>query len=156
MATSPFDFPHRATCQLLGTSDTPNGHTSKCKTCRHQSLFFLVPVGMKDDAATVPITKCRSEAASWQHRHSIFRSATCQLLGTSDTPNGHTSKCKTCRDQSLFFLVPIGMKGDAATVPTRIGGSEPASWQHRHSIFRSAPCQSSWAHQTPLTPTATP
>src|SRR6056300_1477771 len=130
-----------ATCQLLGTSDATNGRTSKCMTCRHRSLFFLVPVGTKDDAATVPNRIGRSEAASWRHCHLIFRVATCQLLGTSDATNGRTSKCMTCRHRSLFFLVPVGTKDDAATVPNRIGRSKAASWRHCHLIFRVATCQ---------------
>src|SRR6056300_1451120 len=117
-------------CQLLGTSDTPNGRSSKCKTWRHQSMFFLVPVGMKDDAATLPNRIGRSEAVSWRDCHSIFRGATCQILvlGTSDGGDRRTSTCQTCRHLCLFFLVPVGMKDDAATLPNRIGRSEAASW----------------------------
>src|SRR5210317_72989 len=81
-------------------------------------------------------------------------SATCELLGTSDTTNGHTSKCKTCRHRSLFFLVPVGVKDAASTVPKRIGRSKAASLRYCHSILCGAPLVSSWAHQTP--PMATP
>src|SRR5210317_1767084 len=130
---------HQHLSELLGTSDATNGRTPKCKTCRHQSLFFLVPVGMKDDAATFPNRIGRSAASSWRNCHSIFPGArTCQLLGTSDATNGRTPKCKTCRHQSLFFLVPVGMKDDAATFPNRIGRSKAASWRHCHLIFRVA------------------
>src|SRR5210317_1916620 len=72
-----------ATCQLLGTSEATTGRTAECKTRRHQSSFFLVPVGMKDEAVTCPNTTGRSAAASWRDCHSIFPGATCQLLGTS-------------------------------------------------------------------------
>src|SRR6056300_1345903 len=122
MAILPFDFHSASSCELLGTSDTTNGRTSKCKTCRHHSLFFLVPVGVKDDAAAVPNRIGRSEAASWRNCHSLFCVcvAICQLLGTSGTTNGRTSKCKTCRHHSLFLLVPVGVKDAAATVPNRI------------------------------------
>src|SRR5210317_794452 len=132
---------HQHLSELLGTSDATNGRTPKCKTCRHQSLFFLVPVGMKDDAATFPNRMGRSAAASWHDCHSIFPGATCQLLGTSDTTNGCTAKCKTCRHQSLFFLVPVGMKDDAATIPNRMGSSAAASWRDCHLIFPGATCQ---------------
>src|SRR5210317_1003947 len=137
MATLPFDFPQRHLSANGHIRRPQYGHTSKCKTCRHQSLFFLVPVGMKDDAATVPNRMGRSEAASWQHGHLIFRGAgACKLRGTSDTTNGRTSKCKTCRHQSLFFLVPVGMKDDTETVQKSMGRCEAESWQHNHLIFR--------------------
>src|SRR6056300_1689952 len=72
-----------------------------------------------------------------------------ELLGTSDATNGRTPKCKTCSHRSLFLLVPVGTKDDAATLPNRIGRSKAASWRHCRSIFRVATCESSWAHRTP-------
>src|SRR5210317_755159 len=126
---------HQHLSELLGTSDATNGRTPKCRTCRHQSLLFLVHVGMKDDAATFPNRIGRSAAASWRDCHSIFSGATCQLLGTSDATNGRTPKCKTCRHQSLFFLVPVGMKDDAAKFPNRIGRSAATPWRNCNSFF---------------------
>src|SRR6056300_571699 len=142
MAPLPFNFSRSHLRELLGTSDATNGRTPKCKTCSHRSLFLLVPVGTKDDAATLPNRIGRSKAASWSHCHSIFRGATkSERLGTSDATNGRTPKCKTCRHRSLFFLVPVGTKDDAATLPNRIGRSKAASWRHCHSIFRGATCE---------------
>src|SRR5210317_515207 len=83
--------------------------------------------------------------------HSIFRGATCQLLGKSHATNGRITKCKTCRHQSLFFLVlvPVGVKDDAATVPNRIGRSDATLWRHIAIRFSVAPLVSSWANHMP-------
>src|SRR6056300_33314 len=139
MVQLPCDFPWRHLSSAPGhIRDATNGRTSKCETWRHQSLFFLVPVGMKDDAATVPNMTGRSKAAVWRNCHLIVRGRhlSHHLLGTSDATNGRTSKCETWRHQSLFFLVPVGMKDDAATVPNRTGRSEAAVWCNCHLIVR--------------------
>src|SRR5210317_1223665 len=108
MAQFPFIF-RVATCELLGTSDATNGRTPKCKTCRHRSLFFLVPVGTKDDAATHQNRIGRSEAASWRHCHSIIRGTTREPLGTSDATNAAPKNVRhadTVACSSLSLLVP--------------------------------------------------
>src|SRR5210317_1549801 len=96
---------------------------------------------MKDDAATVPNRTGRMEATSWRHCHRIYRSASCQLLGTSDTTNGPAKQSTTRRHPNLLFLIPVGMKDDAATLPNRTGRMEATSWRHCHRIYRSASCQ---------------
>src|SRR5210317_1675686 len=95
----------------------------------------------QDDAATVPNRIGRREAALQPYCHSIFPGATCQLLGTSDATHGRTCKSITCRHHGLFFLVPVGMKDCAATVPNRIVLREAALQPYCHSIFPGATCQ---------------
>src|SRR6056300_388761 len=57
----------------------------------------------------------------------------------------HLKMCETCRHCSLFFLVPVGVNDDAATIPNRIGRSGDIVVIQ----FFAAPLVSSWAHQTP-------
>ena len=69
-----------ATWKLLGPSGGINGHTAKCMTCSCQSLFFPVPVGMKDVVATVPNRIGRCEAVSWPNCPIFVPAATWKLL----------------------------------------------------------------------------
>ena len=65
------ESPVACTWKLLGPSEPAYVHIAKSMTCSHERLFFLVPVGMKDDVATVPNWIARCEAAAWPNCHLI-------------------------------------------------------------------------------------
>ena len=142
------------TCQLLGPSEPTYVHITKSMTCSHEGLFFLVPVGMKDDVATVPNWIARCEAAAWPNCHLIWPGSTWKLLGPSEPTYVHIAKSMTCSHEGLFFLVPVGMKDDVATVPNRCARCEAASRPNCHLICPGSTCQLSWAHQNPPTSTS--
>ena len=130
-----------STCQLLGPSEPTYVHIAICMACGHQSLFFLVPVGMKDDVATVPMRTARCEAASWPNCHLIWSGSTCQLLGPSGPTYVRSAICMACSHQRLLFLVPFGMKDDVATVTMRTARCEAASWPNCLLIWSGSTCQ---------------
>ena len=128
MAQLPFVCPK---CHLGAPEPirTPYAVGFKCRRCRGQSLFFLVPVGMEEGVATVPNRILRGEAASWRNCHLFVPSVTWELLSPSETPYAYGFKCRRCRGQSLFFLVPVGMEEGVTTVPNRILHGEAESWR---------------------------
>ena len=120
-------------------AEHPDAGGIKCRRCRGQSLFFLVPVGMEEGVATVPNRMLRGEAASWHNCHLFVPSVTTweELLGPSEHPYAGGFKCRRCRGQSLFFLVPVGMEEGVATVPNRMLQGEAASWHNCHLFVPS-------------------
>ena len=125
----------------MGPSEPTYVHIAKSMTCSHEGLFFLVPVGMKDDVATVPNWIARCEAVSWRNCHLIWPGSTWKLLGSSEPTYIHTAKSMTCSHDTLFFLVPVGLKDDVATVPNWIARCEAASWPNCHLIWPASTCQ---------------
>src|SRR5210317_835345 len=153
MAQFPFIF-RVATCELLGTSDATNGRTPKCKTCRHRSLFFLVPVGTKDDAATPPNRIGRRKASSWRHCHSMFCGGTTRELLAHQTPPmaapQNVRHADTVACSSLSLLVPKVMlqhfqRGWAAAKPVH----DAIAIQLFAAPLFMGSCPHSWAHRTP-------